>query len=104
MSNRSKGQTRERMAQEMLERSGWLVYRVKGSTKFNRNVDIFGLFDLLCIRKQIVGQERLWIQVKTRDKPPLEPYYEFKEKYCDDHDSVELWVWKKRKGFDIFKL
>ncbi len=104
MSNRAKGNRTERRAVEELEKQGWLVYRVKGSSKFNKNVDIFGLFDILAISKIHYDQHRLWIQVKTNRKiygKALKPFLKFKIKYCDEGDLVQIWSWFDRKGWSI---
>jgi Holliday junction resolvase len=93
---RAKGQRTERKAVEELEKQGYLVYRVKGSTKFNKDVDIFSLFDILCVKP---NESRL-IQVKTNQKPPLEPYNKFSQTY--PQFKCEVWVWKDRRGFDIY--
>lgn len=50
MSSRSKGMKNERRAQKELEQEGWLVHRARGSTMYNREVDIFGIFDLCCLK------------------------------------------------------
>lgn len=50
---RAKGFANERKAEKILEEEGWTVQRVKGSTKFAKNVDFFGLWDILAIRHPI---------------------------------------------------
>mgnify|MGYP001597204339 CR=1 FL=1 len=97
MNTRAKGNRIERKAVEHLEQQGYLVYRVRGSSnRFNISNDIFGLFDLLCCKS---GETKL-IQVKSSKKPNLSPFAEFKDKYSQF--NVEVWVWKARKGFEIF--
>ena len=107
---RAKGNQSELKTQKLLEKEGWRVYRVKGSTKFNKNVDIFGIFDILAVKKiflsEAVGakQMRRWIQVKTNKKiygKELIPFKQFKEESCDNNDSVEIWSYINRKGFEI---
>lgn len=96
MSTRRKGNRSELKAVKELEADGWRVYRVKGSTKFNKNVDMFnGLFDI-CAKK---GKYTKWIQVKTNRPVPMKPFEEFKYKYCSEYESVEQWVHYDRKGF-----
>lgn len=107
---RRKGNLAEMKAVKELEDAGWLAYRVKGSTKWNKNVDIFGLFDILTIKKETLeigtgysNQYRKWIQVKHQ-KPVFKPFEDFYKKYCIyPYDSVEIWVWVKRKGFVKYK-
>ena len=109
MTTRQKGNRSELRAVKELERDGWLVYRVKGPTKFNKNVDIFGLFDIIAKRplkretKNLLTSpsdpDTIWLQIKTNKKPPLGPYTEFKKKHCSLFERVEVWVWHDRKGF-----
>jgi len=109
MNSRQKGMRAERRAVKELEEQGWKVYRVKGSTRFNKNVDIFGLYDLLCLSKAHGQQHRLWIQVKTNKKiygKDLKPFKDFKKKYCDKEDTIQIWTWwnrgkRKKVGWEI---
>ena len=92
-----------------MQSDGWLTYRVKGSTRFNRNVDIFGLFDLVCVFPCTGGKppRRKWIQVKNNKRvygKALIPFLDFRRDYCDDNDSVEIWTWRGRKGWEIRTL
>lgn len=102
INTRKKGQKTELKCEKELKDLGWLTYKVKGSTKFNKNVDIFGLFDLFSIKLVKNKQKRLWIQVKTNNMPygkELNPYKKFKKDYCDKNDSVEIWNWVNHKGW-----
>ena len=101
----------ERGAVKELEKDGWLVYRVKGSTPFNRNVYLFNLFDIFCIknvgyvnagRSNRVLIFRKYIQVKHQ-KPPLREFIEFKKNYCSPRDDVEIWI-KERGRFEKIKI
>ena len=97
MNTRAKGNRIERKAVEALESLGFLVYRVRGSSnRFNQNNDIFGMFDLLAVKPN----ETMLVQVKSSQKPSLKPFAEFKVKY--PQFNVEIWVWKNRKGFEIW--
>jgi hypothetical protein len=116
MSNRNKGNFYERKAQLELTSEGYRIYRVKGSTKFIKEVDMFNLFDMFALKKIFKEDndsfhiERRYIQIKTNKKlgpKELVPYNEFKENYCGAHDSVEVWsFWqqgkrKKKKGWEV---
>lgn len=100
MSNRSKGNRNERKCVLELEKDGWLVYRVKGTTKFNLNCDIFSLFDI-CARK---GKKIKWVQVKSNKKPNLKPFKEFYDRYCNEYESVQVWVMKDYKGWKVYEV
>jgi len=108
MNTRIKGRRNELKAKAELEKEGWLVQDVKGSTKWNKNVDFFGLFDLIAIKKpkltdyyEFNNSATLikFIQVKTNRKPPFKKYEEFKDKHCRFNAFVEVWVWFDREGF-----
>jgi len=96
MSARGKGNRSEVKAVKELEAEGYIVYRVKGATKFIRNVDMFGIFDLVAKR----GKETRWVQVKTNNKPKLDVFKDFKKMFCSKYESVEVWVYKDYKGCD----
>ena len=102
---RKKGFRNERKCVDELEKNGWLTYRVKGSTKFNKNVDIFGLWDILAIKPYLfVGKTRMrLIQVKSNQKPSLVKFRAFKKKYPDF--ECEIWIYKDRvKDPEVIKL
>jgi hypothetical protein len=66
INTRTKGANAEREAQGLLHASGYLVDRVKGSSKFNKQVDFFGIGDLNCIpKKTMEDQSFLIVQVKS---------------------------------------
>ena len=107
MNTRAKGRRIENRARKELEADGWLVYQVPGTTKWNKEVDIFGLFDLFAMH-EIYGMKL--IQIKTNRKPSLKRYHDFVLKYarklyvmsfgCGEYlmsPSVEIWVWYDRK-------
>lgn len=121
----------ERKAEQELIKDGWLVYRVKGSTIWQKNQDIFGLFDILALHK---GAIRLrgnflksvhilekfeegvmshdvcyarYIQCKTNRRPSKKQRAElsdFKKKHLNDWDTVEWWNWRNRKGWEKIVL
>lgn len=101
MTARRKGSRNELKAVRELEERGWNVYRVKGATKFNKNVDMFGLFDILALYPKGFGlaPKMLWLQVKSNRKPSMKPFKEFKKMYCDGPtQKVEVWVYHDYKG------
>ena len=80
---KSKGRRNELKTKQFLEKNGWLVELVKGSTKYNTSVDFFGLFDGLAIKQGLV----MFFQVKSNRKCSLKPFKEFQEKY-----GVPIWL------------
>ena len=104
MNKRAKGQRIERLAVKQLEDEGYLVYRVKGTTKFNKENDIFGLFDIYAIQRIMHDTKHKFIQVKSNKKPNLNLFEEFTRYYKDNDVSIEVWVHKDRKGFKKYIL
>ena len=98
MSNRSKGNKAEHEYELIEQSKGRITYRVKGSTMFNKNVDIFNIFDILSIDSKT--KEKFWIQVKSNKKlyePEKERLTGFKEKYFNESDKI---VWANRKDYE----
>lgn len=104
MNPKAKGNRNEKKAKDKLIELGWIVERVKNCGKFQKQVDFFGLFDLIAIKN---GQVIL-IQVKTNRKPPFKKYAEFIREYCCNCGiqtlGVEVWVWFDRKGFKRYLI
>jgi len=86
---RAKGSRTERRAKKELELCGWNVYRVPGAIRFNKGVDLFGLWDLLALK----DKQRKWIQCKTNKWVNLRPFQAFKREYGNEYDSFEIWTW-----------
>lgn len=87
-----------------LQFNGWTTYLVPPSRQWQKQEDIFGLFDLFCVMNlDEKGKFRL-IQVRTNKLPSLKPFMEFKDEFRCDDLSVEIWVYyekgkhKTRKG------
>lgn len=62
MSNRSKGMQYEREYENILQLLGYQTQRVKGSTRWNKNVDFFGVWDIIAFNKH----GWLLVQVKSQ--------------------------------------
>jgi uncharacterized radical SAM superfamily Fe-S cluster-containing enzyme len=94
---RAKGCRRENQAKEELEKAGWLVYRVPPSRQWQKQEDIFGLFDLLAVKK---GKFK-FVQVKSNRCAKFvhvgikafadEYFYDIR-----DVVSCEIWVFMDR--------
>lgn len=98
---RSKGRRNENKTKLLYIEEGWLIEQTKGSTKWNRSVDLFGLFDHIGIKKLGDTTYHLYSQTKTNEvkKKVKEDLKLWKDKYCDNRCVVELVIWKDRKGF-----
>ena len=99
---RAKGMHNERKAELELQQEGWITQRAPPPNKFSKRTDLLGLFDIEAIQKILGTKKTKWIQVKTNASvggKALQPFIEFKEKNCDQNDSVEIWSWYDRKGW-----
>jgi Holliday junction resolvase len=97
INKRSKGMALERKAQKELEKEGWLVQRAPGSTKWNKQVDLFGLFDLMALRYEKIK----FVQVKCNRLPTekeTRQLEDFQTIWLGDMVCVEWWCyWNKGK-------
>lgn len=102
---KAKGRRREQQTKRLLEERGWLVELVRGSYRFNKQVDFFGLFDIIAIKYNPIRKQtevRL-VQVKSNRRPDKETrkrLREFWHKYPDM--TIEEWVFKDRKKLEIY--
>lgn len=100
---REKGFRNERKCVAALEKDGWLTYRVKGSTRFNKNVDIFGLWDIFAIKQMGPITLVKICQVKSNQKPSLVKFRAFKNIYLEL--DCEVWIYKDRvKEPEVIRL
>ena len=106
INTRAKGFRREIQAEQILLKKGWIAQRVKGSTLYNKNVDFYGLWDIIAMKPRTENEETqvLHVQVKSNTKPPLKEYEEFADIYRADNIKYQVWVIKDRiKGVDIYE-
>lgn len=93
---KAKGDRTYRKCRALLEAEGYWCEKVERVSRFKKD-DLFGLFDLVAIKP---AEWRL-IQLKTNNKPNLQAFQQFYDKYALDGMSVEVWVWYDRVGFKI---
>ena len=108
VSSKAKGNLAEKLAQKMLEDSGFVVMRsprtmrMIGPGRFMSMAnDYWGLYDL-CAKKD--GATK-WIQVKSTSSGTSEAkpkIAEFHEKYNSHTETSEIWQKVPRKGFVIY--
>lgn len=106
INTKNKGNRIRLLAIKNLEKQGYWVDTVEKANKFARVKDLFGLFDLIAIRRQWNKIELRFVQVKSNQKPPLAEYKKFKDRYGGEFKSyseslgeaqsfklsVEVWV------------
>ena len=100
MSTHSKGLRNERKCQLELERLGWRTEK-KNWSKFGGK-DFWGVFDILAIKDGAV----LAIQVKTNrsNKSDVRVKFNKIKEHIPASWTIQLWVWKDRKGWDVHDL
>jgi hypothetical protein len=95
MKTKVKGWTNRRKAIEQLEKAGYLVDTVEKTSKFAKQKDLFGLFDIFALKK---GNAVL-VQI-TSNRPHFhKPYQEFSKNYGNNGIEYWQWVWYDRKGW-----
>lgn len=102
MNKKKKGNRNQLKAIKQLEQDNWLVGKVELGGKFEKNKDLFGIFDLVCVRKK----EVLFVQVTSNRPHTHKTYLEFSHLYCCDNIGIQQWVYYDRKGwkkFDYFE-
>ena len=92
---RLKGNRIQRKLMFYLEGKGWLVSTAEVGGRFVKEKDMFGLYDLVCIKPGIV----LFVQVTCNRPHTHYKYQDFCDKYANDSIWIEQWVWYDYKGF-----
>ncbi len=78
--------------------AGYLVDTVEKTGRFCKQKDLFGLFDLFCIKK---GSAVL-IQITTNKNHGHKPYLQFSKDYHNNGIEFQQWVWYNRRGWRMF--
>jgi len=113
INRRQKGRRLELKARKELENLGWLVQIAPLSTRYSKEVDLFGCFDIIALKRKLIFEgfgrkayagKKLFIQIKhEQQRGAVKKCKEFRLKYLDPTDEVEVWVWKARKGWKIYE-
>lgn len=99
---RAKGNRNQLKCIKALEKEGYRVAKVELGGKFTKEKDLFGLFDLVCIKK---NSPVLFVQVTTNRPHKHSEYEIFAEQYYSypTYIETEQWVWYDRKGWVKFQ-
>lgn len=100
VNTRQKGRKAELKAKKILEMAGYDVQVTANPSKWNKQQDMFGLWDLMAVKKN----EIRFIQVKCNRMvygAALEPYELWE---CPDVCTKEIWVFKDRVKEPIIKV
>lgn len=98
MNSRTKGNRNQRKAIEYYESMGYKVSKAEQGGKFNKEKDLFGLFDLVAFKASCVH----FIQVTTNRPHTHGDYIEFAKEHCYTNIHVVQMVWYDRKGWKIW--
>jgi hypothetical protein len=100
MNNRRKGNDKELKAIKDLQSNGWTAGRVTNNSRFAKEHDLFGLFDIIAVRERV-----LFLQVTHQgSRHPHLKYIAFLKYHPVPKDSisVEQWAWVPRKGWNKY--
>lgn len=95
VNTRAKGNRNQLKVIKYLEREGFLVDKVEKHGKFVKQKDMFGLFDLVAIRKGNI----LLVQVTCNRNHPHKKFQEFSNMYANESIYIEQYIWMDYKGF-----
>jgi len=98
MNTRQKGNRNQRKCIEYLENLGWKVSKAEQGGKFNKEKDLFGLFDLVAFRAQQV----MFVQVTTNVPHTHKNYKAFADEHGYSNIIFKQFVWYDRQGWKIF--
>lgn len=103
MNRNAKGNALELKAKKMLEAQGYMVFRQHRKPMFIHGrmimvgADVFGC-DLIAKR---AGEKTKWVSVSTIENKSNKIKELDKFPFSSVYDDVEIWLYKKRKGFTI---
>jgi hypothetical protein len=102
MNTRAKGNRIQLKLIKKLRLEGWLVAKTERTGKFIKEKDLFGIGDLICLKKT-EGKTKIKIIQSTTNRPHThKKYKEFAEKFGEEYLKVEQWVWVDRKGWKTY--
>lgn len=95
---RQKGNRQRRRCITLLEKEGWLVDVVEKTGRFVKVKDLYGLFDLIGLRA--ISSQIILVQVTSTEPHNHTKLADFKQRF--PYVGVCQYVWKDRKGFDVY--
>lgn len=97
--NRAKGNRAQLKLIKKLESCGHSVCKLEQKGKFVKQVDAFGLFDILAVHPEVKPK---LIQVTCNRPHTHDKFLIFKQKF-GFYFEVQQWVWYDRKGWVLFR-
>ena len=99
MKTRAKGTRIRRKCRDLLESLGILVDVVEKTGKFNKETDLWGLFDLCGITTNGLVY---FVQVTCRNPHTSKKFQDFTDKYGCKHIKIQQYVWIDRTGWILY--
>jgi len=91
MSTRTLGRNNEKKARDILIKDGFDVQMSPMPTRWARQTDLWGLWDLVGVRHDSIR----FVQVKTNRRVHGKNLIPFKDWVCPENCSKEIWVFFK---------
>lgn len=95
---RAKGLRNQKKIIDELENDGWLVAVVERTGRFIKVKDMFGLFDLVAIKKHKVK----FIQASTNVPHTHKHLLSFAIQFAHKNLEIIQFTWFDRRGFKVF--
>ena len=89
----AKGRRNERKAQKILEEQGYAVQLTQPGTRFQKDKDLFNLWDLIAVSEEEVR----FIQVKSNRRVYGKEKRKYQDFVCPDFCTKEIWSIYDRK-------
>jgi len=100
MNYRTRGNRIQRKLILLLQQDGFMVSKVEQTGIYTKETDMWGLFDLACIRED----KLLMVQVTAGKSPHVHKgYKEFSLKYDLPSLHYQQWWWIPRVGWKVFE-
>ena len=95
---RAKGSRIEKKCIDEITSLGYLVDRVEKKGKFLKAKDLFGLFDIVCIKRG----EVIFVQVTCNKQHTHTLYQDFSRTYHNNSLKIQQWIYYDHKGWVVF--
>jgi len=99
VNTRAKGWKNMDRCRKQMQLAGYLVDTVEKTGRFHKQKDLFGLWDIFCIRKGIA----VLVQITSNKPHTHKPYQEFSKDYHNNGIEYWQWVYCDRKGWRKFQ-
>jgi len=102
MKTRVKGNRNVNKCVKLLSAEGYYVDKVEKTGRFIKVKDLFGIFDLVCLKRVGDDTKIMFVQVTSNVPHTHKNFVDFAERFGSKHLIIAQYVWIDRKGFKIF--